>query len=137
MAIEKNDNPKIPEPASADTCDAAARDGKGRFLTGNIGGGRPRGSRNRLSDMFLENVAKDFSIHGGAVLAQVRQADPTGYLRMIATLIPKELITQREKEAGCDYADFSDEELLELYEREKRRAMARAMVQEACSIRRY
>ena len=31
----------------------AVRDDKGRFLTGNSGGGRPKGSRNRLTDTFL------------------------------------------------------------------------------------
>ena len=40
------------------------RDDKGRFLTGNNGGGRPRGARNRLAGELLEALADDFSQHG-------------------------------------------------------------------------
>lgn len=33
----------------------------GRFLTGNGGGGRPKGSRNKLGEQFLEALAQDFA----------------------------------------------------------------------------
>ena len=50
----------------------AARDAQGRFLTGNNGGGRKRGSRNRLTDTFLAAIETDFSQHGPDALAQLR-----------------------------------------------------------------
>jgi len=36
----------------------------GRFLTGNSGGGRPKGSRNKLGEQFLEALVQDFTEHG-------------------------------------------------------------------------
>jgi hypothetical protein len=68
------------------------RDQRGRFLTGNIGGpGRPQGSRNRLSEEFLLAVHDDWSKHGGAVLAHVRETNPAVYLRVVASLVPARL----------------------------------------------
>ena len=52
------------------------RDSKGRFLTGNSGGGRPRGARNRLSEGFVAAVAEDFAEHGATALASLRAVDP-------------------------------------------------------------
>ena len=34
------------------------RDGQGRFLTGNSGGGRPKGSRNKLTERFMDTNRK-------------------------------------------------------------------------------
>jgi hypothetical protein len=73
-------------------CGQQKRDHHGRFLTGNIGGpGRPKGSRNKLSEEFLLAVYDDWSKHGGAVLARVREIDPAAYLRMVASLVPARL----------------------------------------------
>lgn len=68
------------------------RDGKtGRFLPGNTGfGGRPKGSRNRHSEVFLAAFAADFEQHGAAVIERVRQEQPSVYLRVAADLLPKE-----------------------------------------------
>jgi hypothetical protein len=51
------------------------RDGQGRFLTGNIGGGR-RNSRNKLTERFLDTIANDFAEHGAEAIAKVRIDDP-------------------------------------------------------------
>jgi hypothetical protein len=68
------------------------RDNKtGRFLPGNSGfGGRPKGSRNRHSEVFLAAFASDFEQHGAAVIERVRQEQPSVYLRVAADLLPKE-----------------------------------------------
>jgi hypothetical protein len=68
------------------------RDDKGRFLTGNNGGGRPRGARNRLAGELLEALADDFSQHGVAAVQKVCETDPTTYLRIVTGLMPKEVI---------------------------------------------
>ncbi len=63
----------------------------GRFLPGNSGfGGRPKGSRNRHSENFLAAFASDFEQHGPAVIAQVREEQPSVYLRIAADLLPRE-----------------------------------------------
>lgn len=64
-----------------------------RFQAGNRFGarGRPKGARSRLSERFLSQIADDFEIYGAAVIREVREERPVDYLRLVASLIPKEL----------------------------------------------
>ena len=52
--------------------------------------GRPKGARNKLGEEFLTQLCDDFEVHGAAVIERVRQEDPATYIRVIASLIPKE-----------------------------------------------
>lgn len=63
----------------------------GRFVTGNSGGGRPKGSRNKLGEAFIEAMHDDFNAHGPAVIARVRDEKPDQYLKVIASILPKDL----------------------------------------------
>ena len=55
----------------------AQRDKKtGRFLAGNIGGGRKPGSRNKLSEAFIVNVQASWEKHGAEVLERVAREEP-------------------------------------------------------------
>ncbi len=68
------------------------QDAKGRFVPGNNGGsGRPRGSRNQLGEEFLADLYADWIAHGVATIAQVRADRPADYLKVIASIIPKDL----------------------------------------------
>lgn len=66
-------------------------DKTGRFLTGNIGGGRPKGSRNKLGEAFLEAMHEDFHAHGVEAIQRVRAEKPDQYLKVIASILPKDL----------------------------------------------
>lgn len=68
----------------------------GRFLSGNSGGGRPKGSRNKIGEDFLHAMVVDFEQHGEAVIAKVRETKPDVYLRVVADLLPKELKLDRD-----------------------------------------
>ena len=76
----------------------------GRFLTGNIGGGRSKGSRNKLGEDFIKALHDDFEQHGIDAIAQVRQERPQDYIKVIAGLLPKEIRLTDERE-------LTDEEL--------------------------
>jgi hypothetical protein len=65
-------------------------DERGRFLPGNPGGGRKPGSRSKLSEAFLEALCADYEQHGKAAIERMRDTNPVAYLRMIASLLPKE-----------------------------------------------
>lgn len=52
--------------------------------------GRPKGSRNRLSENFLAALADDFDAHGVKAIKTVREEDPGKYLSVVAQLVPKE-----------------------------------------------
>ena len=93
-----------------------SRDQKGRFLTGNSGGpGRPRGSRNLLGEEFVAAVYVDWTKHGKAVLAKVRSISPGSYLRVVASLVPRDVIVQR---TPSELDDLTDNQLLQLLHEE-------------------
>ena len=71
--------------------------------------GRPKGSRNKLSEAFIAALNDDFAEHGPAVITQVRAEMPHVYLKVIASLVPKELKLEKEH---TGLADFSDDELM-------------------------
>lgn len=97
------------------------REANGRFLSGNIGGGRPKGSRNKLSDVLLSVVVDDFAVHGAEAISQLRQKDPATYLRLVTSLVPRELILAREEAPAIDYAELTDADVVRLLEEQQRR----------------
>jgi hypothetical protein len=75
-----------------------------RFEPGNPG--RPKGSRNRLGEAFIQALANDFDEHGVAAIATVREDRPHEYLKVVASLLPKQV---EIKEGAFD--GIGDEEL--------------------------
>jgi len=67
------------------------KDELGRFVTGNNGGGRPKGSRNKLSEDFVAKLYDDFTAHGEAAIKKCREDSPETYVKVIAGLLPKEM----------------------------------------------
>ena len=53
--------------------------------------GRPTRARDKLRNNFLHALAEDFTAHGVEALEAMRTTDPSGYIRAIASLMPKEL----------------------------------------------
>jgi len=76
------------------------------FKQGNAGGpGRPKGSRNKLGEAFIQTLYADFIEHGAGAIEAVRTDDPATYMRVVAALLPRELEVKRP------LADLSDDEL--------------------------
>lgn len=67
------------------------QDEKGRFVSGNIGGGRPKGSRNKLGEAFLDNLYADWQEHGAQALKDCRETNPAAYIKTVASLLPKQV----------------------------------------------
>lgn len=63
----------------------------GRFLTGNNGGGRQKGSRNKLGEAFLEDVLAAWESQGPAVITEVIEKRPQDFLRVVASLLPRDI----------------------------------------------
>jgi Family of unknown function (DUF5681) len=91
--------------------------------------GRPKGSRNKLTETFLDTVAKDFAENGAEAIARVRLEEPVMYLKMVRSLVPRELIAKREQEPDLDYSQLTDVEIVELIEAEKRRNIVQRVLQ--------
>ena len=52
--------------------------------------GRPKGSRNKINQEYLDKFAESFAKHGSAVFEEVREKMPHVYLRLAAELLPKQ-----------------------------------------------
>ena len=53
--------------------------------------GRPKGSRNKLGEAFTQALYEDFQTNGVAAIQAVREQKPDQYLKVIASLMPKQL----------------------------------------------
>ena len=72
---------------------AAGHDRKtGRFQTGNSGGGRPTGSRNRLGERFLDDLVQTWDTHGVAALQTCATAEPAQFCKIVAGILPREIL---------------------------------------------
>jgi hypothetical protein len=66
------------------------RDEHGRFVVPPVSPGRPIGARNKLGEAFIQALQQDFEEHGIAAVVKVREDQPAQYLKVIASLMPKE-----------------------------------------------
>lgn len=60
-----------------------------QFKAGNPG--RPKGSRNKLGEAFIEALHDDFMTHGVEAIQTVREKKPDQYLKVIASIMPKDI----------------------------------------------
>jgi hypothetical protein len=88
-----------------------SRNSRGQFITGHNGGpGRPRGSRNKLTEQFFADLCADWELHGAGTMEIVRRDHPVAYFRTVASLLRPApdpgLITGK-------YAEMTDAELFD------------------------
>lgn len=70
--------------------------------------GRPKGSRNKLGEAFIAALHDDFQEHGIKAIETVRTEKPDQYLKVIASILPKDVnlnINQMD--------DMTDEQLIQ------------------------
>jgi hypothetical protein len=63
----------------------------GRFLTGNIGGGRSKGSRNKLATEFIDALYEQWLRSGPKVLRTVAETDPVAFMKCVASILPRQI----------------------------------------------
>jgi hypothetical protein len=89
----------------------------GTFLTSM---GRPKGTRNRLQRSFLWALAKDFEEHGADAIRICRVEEPSRYVQIVASLMPKELDIESRVAS-----DLDDEQLDALIEEMRAQLLAK------------
>ena len=89
--------------------------GRHRFAVGNkYGKGRKVGCKVRLSESFLSGIAADFAKCGKHVIQHVRQNEPSTYLRIVASIVPKETIAKLEVSGEVDIK-HTEKRILDAY----------------------
>ncbi len=76
--------------------------------------GRPKGSRNKLAEQFLQDALAEWENHGAVALSDMREKNPGDFVKMIASLVPKEMTLNLTNEN-----EMTDDEL-----RDRIRALA-------------
>ena len=69
--------------------------------------GRPKGTRNKLSERTVQKLFEHFEEHGADAIARVCKENPAAYLNAIVRLVPQQV---EVGEAGA-FAEMSDEEV--------------------------
>ena len=76
--------------------------------------GRPKGSRNKLSEDFLADLHESWLAFGKPALMTAAITDPVSYVRMVASLMPREI----EATTTPDLERMSDAQLEALIARD-------------------
>ena len=71
-----------------------ARDERGRFLAGHTAGGRPLGSRNKLTEDFVADFHDAWLESGPAALRHMVKNDPSAFVRAAVQLMPKDVLVE-------------------------------------------
>lgn len=70
--------------------------------------GRPKGARSKLGEAFIEDMLADWEANGAAAIVKVRTDKPDAYLKVVASILPKDL------NVNFNQADtMTDEQLIE------------------------
>jgi hypothetical protein len=80
---------------------------EGRFARGWVGGGRPLGSRNRLTEVALQALGEHFAEHGAAAIDRVYREEPATYLKIVASLLPRQVMVEKVN----PMSEMTDEEI--------------------------
>jgi hypothetical protein len=85
-------------------------DSNGQFLKGYSRGGRPLGSRNKLSESFLHDLHQEWQRCGPTVLEKVAKTDPAAFAKLVAGVLPRELDQTLNLNVGLfqEIRDFSE-----------------------------
>lgn len=70
--------------------------------------GRPKGARNKLGEAFIEDLLASWEANGPAVITRVMAEKPDAYLKVIASLMPKDLNINVNQ-----IGEMTDEQLIE------------------------
>lgn len=68
--------------------------------------GRPKGSRNKLAEAFTSDLLEHWQTDGPEAIRRVAAEDPATYLRVIASVVPKEFKIEAEP-----LGELSDDDL--------------------------
>ena len=81
-----------------------------QFKKGHKGGGRKKGSKNKISKVALNAIYRDLQDNAGDSIELLRDKDLSTYWRVIAGLIPKDLDINHSGNISITVVDYVDDE---------------------------
>jgi hypothetical protein len=87
------------------------RDAAGRLLPGHtlwrkhLHKTTRKGSRNIITKAFVEALLRDFELHGREAIEACRTFEPGAYLKITASLLPKDVVARPEEQMSDDELD--------------------------------
>ena len=83
---------------------------KTQFKKGHDGGpGRPKGSKNKITELYLDILRKDIVEHGEEVLERVRKEQPAVYIKLPAALVPRDLDVKYSGDITVQVVNYEDD----------------------------
>jgi len=75
--------------------------------------GRPKGSRVAFAETFIKDFMEDWNQYGAQAIQKVREEDTTNYVKVAASLLPKDFNINLSSEAELEkfLEQFTDKEL--------------------------
>jgi hypothetical protein len=70
--------------------------------------GRPKGSRDAITEQFLSDVLKEWEGHGAVAISDMREKNPGDFVKMVASLLPKDV----NLNVTDNLSELSDDELI-------------------------
>lgn len=64
--------------------------------------GRPKGSRNKLGEAFIQDMYADWAENGVAAIQKMREERPHEYVKVVASILPKEVKIERLDDMNDD-----------------------------------
>jgi hypothetical protein len=69
--------------------------------------GRGKGTPNKFSQQLVADFAADWRVHGAAAIARLREESVVAYVKIAASLVPREMLLQISR----PMAEMTDEQL--------------------------
>lgn len=86
--------------------------------------GRQKGSRNKLGEDFIQALQESFNQHGAETIEAVRVERPHEYLKVVASILPKELNVRTDA-----LNEMSDDDLASMLDAVRSAVLAGATAQ--------
>jgi len=64
--------------------------------------GRGKGNRSKINEKFLKTLHDDFEKYGKKAVENCRETDPVAYVRMVASLVPKQMQVHKTETSAID-----------------------------------
>ena len=79
-----------------------------QFKSGSTSNGRPKGARNKFSQAFIKDFAKNWKENGPQAIDKLRETKLEAYVKTGASLVPKDLDVNLTGNINISVIDYAE-----------------------------